>query len=309
LRNNLPYDITQDRFKLSADYRGPGSLKASAGAEYDVRDRNYREAVTTREATVWGRIALQPRDDLSLGLKLAHAERDHSTYGISVWIDSPQNLLLRKYNLAERQRDTAGLRADYTVNDKVSLGIGVDYANDDYGRSAIGLTDGRSLNLNADLSVALSEKTRVHLFAQAERVRSRQAGSQAVAAPDWTASTKDRVDLLGMGIKHALMADKLDVGADLMFTRSNSDVTVDTGVGGPLFPTATTALDSLKLYATYKLQDNLSLTGSFWYEDYQARDWRLDGVLPATVSNLLVFGEQAPRYRVSAVHLALRYRF
>lgn len=309
LRNNLPYDITQDRFKLSADYRGPGSLKASAGAEYDVRERNYQEAVTTRESTVWGRVALQPRDDLSLGLKLAHAERDHSTYGISVWIDSPQNLLLRKYNLAERQRDTAGLRADFTVNDKVSLGIGVDYSNDDYGQSTIGLTDGRSLNLGADLSVAISEKTRLHAFAQGEHVRSRQAGSQTVGAPDWTARTKDRVDLVGVGIKHAVIVDKFDVGADLMVTRSNSDVTVETGASGPLFPTASTSLDSLKLYATYKLQDNLSLTGSFWYEDYQSKDWRLDGVLPATVSNLLVFGEQAPRYRVSAVRLALRYRF
>lgn len=309
LRNNLPYDITQDRFKLSADYRGPGSLKASAGAEHDIRERNYQEAVTTRETTLWGRLSMQARDDLSLALKLAHAERDHSTYGISVWIDSPQNLLLRKYNLAERQRDTAGLRADFNVSETVNLGVGVDYSNDDYGQSAIGLTDGRSLSLGADLSVAFSEKTRLHVFAQGEHVRARQAGSQAVAAPDWTARTKDRVDLLGVGIKHAVIVDKLDVGADLMFTRSRSDVTVDTGAMGSLFPTASTSLDSLKLHATYKLRDNLSLIGSFWHERYDATDWRLDGVLPATVSNLLSFGEQPPRYTVNAVRLAMRYRF
>jgi MtrB/PioB family decaheme-associated outer membrane protein len=308
-RSNQPFSFWRDRFKLNADYRAPGNLKASAGAETDYQERTYQEVVSTRETTLWARVGLQPRDDLSLAFKLAHSQRDPSTYGVSTWIDSPQNPLLRKYNLAERQRDTAGLRADYSVNEKLSLGIGVDFANDDYGQSAIGLTEGRSLNVGADASLAVSEQTRVHLFVQSERIRSRQAGSQAFAAPDWTARNKDRFHMLGLGLKHTAIADKLDVGADLTFTRSNSDITVDTGVGGPPFPTATTSLDSLKLYATYKLNDKLSLTGSFWYEDYDSKDWRLDGVLPNTVSDLLAFGEQPPRYRVSVVRLALRYRF
>ena len=75
------------------------------------------------------------------------------------------------------------------------------------------------------------------------------------------------------------------------------------------FPTATTALDSLKLYATYRLKDNLSVTGSYWYEHYEAQDWRLDGVLPATIPNVLTFGEQPPHYRVNVFRVALRYRF
>jgi predicted porin len=165
------------------------------------------------------------------------------------------------------------------------------------------------VNVGADLALAFSEKTSLHLFAQGERIRSEQAGSQAFAAPDWTARTKDRIDLLGVGIKHAVIVDKFDVGADLTFTRSSSDVTVDSGASAPLFPSATTSLDSLKFYATYKLKDNLSLTGSYWYEDYDAKDWRLDGVLPGTAPNLLAFGEQPPRYRVHLLRVAMRYRF
>jgi len=310
LRSNEPYDNTQDRFKLSADYRGPGSVKTSVGIEQDNRRRNYQEVVETRETTLWGRVSAQPLENLSLTAKLAHGDRSRSAYGVSTWIDSPQNPLLRKFNLADRLRDSVGVRADITLNEKVSLGLGVDYANDDYDQSTIGLTAARSVNLGADLSVALSEQTRLHLFAQGERIRSDQGGSQAFAAADWSARSKDKVDLLGLGIKHAVIVDKLDVGADVLFSRSNSDITVDTGVSANAqFPTATTSLDSLKLYATYKLKDNLSLTGSYWYEHYASKDWHLDGVLPATVADLLTFGEQPPRYSVHLLRLALRYRF
>jgi MtrB/PioB family decaheme-associated outer membrane protein len=309
-RSNLPYRIIQDRIKLGADYRGPGSLKASAGAEFDQRERSYQEAVTTRETTLWGRVAGQARDDLSLALKLAHAQRDHSRYGVATWLDSPQNPLLRKANLAERQRDSASLRADYTASETISLGLTADFARDDYGRSAIGLTDGRRHSTGVDLSVAFTEKTRLQVFAHNERTDSRQAGSQTFAAPDWTARTRDRVELLGLGLQHVAMADKLDLAADVTRTRGRSDVAVDTGVSTtPLFPSAGTSVDSVRLRANYKLNEQLSLSASYWYEDYDAKDWHYDGVLPDTVSNLLTLGEPVPRYRVNVVRLALRYRF
>ena len=149
----------------------------------------------------------------------------------------------------------------------------------------------------------------MHLYAQAERVRSRQAGSQVFAQPDWLARNEDSVDLVGLGVKHVALKGKLTLGADLTFLRSRSDVTVDAGPVAPPFPTATTALDRLKVYATYRLKDNLSLIGSYWYERYDAEDWRLDGVLPATIPNLLAFGMQPPRYQVNVLGVALRYRF
>jgi hypothetical protein len=35
----------------------------------------------------------------------------------------------------------------------------------------------------------------------------------------------------------------------------------------------------------------------------------VEGVLPATIPNLLAFGEQPPHYTVNVVQVALRYRF
>jgi MtrB/PioB family decaheme-associated outer membrane protein len=307
-RSNQSFSFTQDRFKLNAEYRGPGSLKGSVGADQEYMKRTRQEVGTTRETTLGGRLAAQPRDDLSLAFKLAHAQRGHSTYGVATWIDPAENPLLRKYNQADRTRDTAGLRADLTVRESVTLGFNVDYAKDDYNRSVIGLIEARSVNVGADLSAALNEATQVHLFAQGERIRSKQAGSQLFAQPDWYGRSKDAVDTVGLGVKHGLPNGKYEMGADLVFARSRGDVAVD-GVSAAPFPTATTALDSLKLHASYRLTDSVSLMGSYWFEQYTAQDWRLDGVLPSTVPNLLSLGEQTPRYSVSIVRVALRYRF
>jgi MtrB/PioB family decaheme-associated outer membrane protein len=308
-RSNQPYSFKQDRFKLSADYRGPWSIKFAAGAEQDHRQRPSQEVGSTREATLWARISAQPIRNVSMALKLAHAERNASEYRALASIDPPENPLLRRYNMADRKRDTAGLRADLTVRENIGVGLHVDIANDDYRHSVIGLTDARSADLGVDVSAAIDDATQLHLFVQGERVRSRQAGSQLFGQPDWTGRTRDCVEMVGLGVKHAPPGGKVELGADLAVSRLRSDVTVDAGVAGPLFPPAKTSIDSVKVYATYRLSNTLSFTGSYWYEHYAAQDWHLAGVLPATVPNLLTLGEQPARYNVNVLRVALRYRF
>lgn len=308
-RSNQPYSFSQDQLKLGVDYRGDGSLKLAAGVDYDARHRTLQEVATTRETTLYARASAQAMDNLSLALKVAHADRGKTDYGIAVWVTPAENPLLRKYNMATRRRDTAAARADWTVSEGVSLGVDADLAYDDYPSSPIGLTDGQNVGIGADMAFALSEQTQLTMFARSDRLRSRQTGSQVFAQPDWSARNTDTTRLLGLGVRHAAIKDKLDIGADIAFIRSASTVVVDTGASGPLFPRATTAVDSLKVFATYRLREDLTLTGSFWHERYAARDWQLDGGLPATVANLLAFGEQAPRHQVNVLQLVLRYRF
>jgi MtrB/PioB family decaheme-associated outer membrane protein len=308
-RTNTPFSHWQDRFRLEADYRGPATLRLAGGAEFEQRERNYTEVVTTRETTVWGRVSMQPIPMLGLSLKLAHADRDHSTYGTAVWFGSPENPLLRKYNLAARLHDSAGLRADLTLSDTLSLGLSADYANDDYHRSVIGLTEARSRTVGVDMAWAASENTRLHAFAQGESIRSLQNGSQSVGLPDWSGRSKDRFEVLGLGVKHAAIPDKLDIGAELSSSRSRSDIDVRTVMMEPAFPRASTALDRIKLHAHYKLDDKISLTGILWHERYESVDWRNDGLVPTSLVNLLSFGTQSPGYKVTALGISLRYRF
>jgi len=310
-RSNTPFSYTIDRFKLIGDYVGglPGNMRLSGGAEQDNRDRTYQEVVTTRETTIWGKVAAQPGEKLTTSLKLAHSWRDNSTYGTSIWFGYAENPLLRKFYLADRQRDMVEGHLDYAFNEKVSLGVTADYANDDYNHSQVGLTSSKSANLAVELSVAFSEKTSGRGFVQSQWIRSEQNGSEAFAGPDWTGRVKDQFDTIGLGVKHVAIEKKLDIGADLSFSRSRSDISVDNALAAPPFPTAKTSLDSLTFYGLYKLKDNLSIAASYTYEHYDSQDWRYDGIGPSTVPSLLALGIQPPNYSVNVLRVALRYRF
>lgn len=308
-RTNLPYSFTQDKLKLSADYRALARVKASVGFDHDSHKRSFQEADKTREDTVWGKITARAVDNIDVTLKLAHGERDISGYQVVPGIFPPENPLLRKFNMADRTRDKAGLRADIAAADNVNIGLGVDASEDKYKDSTIGLTSAKDYNLNGDVSVILTEQTSVHFFANREVIKSRQVGSQTFSTPDWSGENKDTIDVVGIGVKHAAIKDKLDVGADYTVTRSRSEISVNTGAADPAFPDLSTSLRGLRLYAIYRLKDNVSLNGGYWYERYDSKNWMLDGVAPDTIPTVLTFGEQPPRYHVHVIRLSVRYKF
>jgi MtrB/PioB family decaheme-associated outer membrane protein len=309
-RTNQPFSYRTDRYKLNGDYHGPGTWKTSLGVDYEERMRTLQEVVYTRETTFWGQVGAQLPESVAWWLKLAHADRSSSTYGIATWVDPPENPLLRKYNLAERSRNEVKARGEWAVMEAVTIGLNYELDDDDYSKSTIGLLDGRTQDFGADVAWAISEKTRLFGYAQTERINSRQAGSQLFSTPDWYGYNKDQIDVFGLGIKHtAALKGKLDLGADFTLARSRSDVTVDAGPTEPPFPTTKTSRETLKLWADYRVKDNLSVIANYWYDHYTSQDWHLDGVQPGTIPNLLAFGEQPPHYRVHVFSVSLRYYF
>ena len=200
-------------------------------------------------------------------------------------------------------------RLDYAISEKISVGVSADYADDDYSKSSVGLTSARSANIAIELATVFTEKTQGRAYFQTQSVRSEQNGSEAFAAPDWTGRMKDTFDVFGIGVKHVAIPEKLEIGADFTVSRSKSEVAVDNVLAAPAFPNGKTKLETFKLYGTYNLKDNISITGSYQYEHYDTNDWRLDGIDPATVSNLLALGAQSPNYSVNVFRVAVRYRF
>lgn len=306
---NQRFSFTRDLIRLVADLKAGGSLRGAIGLDHDEIERTVQEVVTTRDTTVWMRVSARPLDGLSTSLKLLHGERQPNAYGTATWISPAENPALRKFNMATRVRDAAKAQLDATLGEGVGLTFTLDAANDGYGRSAVGLTASRTVSVGVDLSAAISDETQAHLFAQGEHIRSRQAGSQASAGTDWTATSRDRVHVFGAGLRHSALKGRLELGAELTFTRSWSDVRVDTGATDPGFPTARTQFDGARVSATWKLQDRVAIVGSYGYEDLRSNDWHLDGVTPGTVPVLLTLGDATPRYRANVLRVAMRYSF
>jgi len=308
-RTNLPYSFTQDKLKLSADYKAAPRMKASVGYDYDSVKRTFQEIEKTHEGTTWGRITSRALENVDLTLKYSHGNRSTSNYQPVFAITPPENPLLRRYNMADRTRDSGELRADIAASEKVSIGLQFAASEDDYSNSPIGLTDGTDFNMSGDLSLILTEQTSLHFFANRQIIKSEQSGSQTFSTPDWQGNNKDTIDFFGVGVKHAAIKGKLDLGADYAYTRTKSEITVTTAGVDSVFPNIYTSRNSVKLYADYHLKDGVSLRAGYWYESFDSDNWMLDGVAPNTIPNVLTFGNQAPNYNVNVIALSVRYKF
>ena len=306
-RTTLPYSFTENDFKLSADYRLVRSTKLGFGYDYETIERTYQEVDKTKENTLWANFTVRALDT-DLIFKIAGSNRDVSNYTPVPEIQPPENPLLRKYNMADRERLVSKMHASILPVENITLGLSVDYATDDYSDTQIGLTDGSEFSIHADAAMLLTETTNLHFFVGQQKIQSNQAGSQALSTPDWFADNDDTITTAGIGITQRIN-EQIDIGADFTVSRSVGEVTVTSGGIPSVFPDNVTNLDSLKLYANYQFKEAMSLYFGYWYESYDSSNWALDGVAPDTIPTLLSFGTESPSYDVSVIALALRYQF
>jgi len=308
-RVNLPYSFTRDLFKVSADYQIAPRDKASLGLDRDGQERSFQEVSKTTEDTAWIKYALR-RDVFDLSANFARARRDGSSYTPVPQISPPENPLLRKYNMADRERDLLGVRVAVTPLEPITMGFNYSRAKDNYDKSPVGMTYGKEFSQGVDFAAQVTDGTSVHFYYNMDEIKSRQAGAQSFTnVPDWSAENVDTIETAGLGLKHALIPEQVDVGADLATSHSVSDIKVSVTSADPLFPRIKSELTSLKLYATYKVKDDLIVRASLWHERYSSRNWAVDGVSPSTIPNVLALGETAPEYKVNAASVSLRYRF
>jgi MtrB/PioB family decaheme-associated outer membrane protein len=293
--------------KLGADYRLPKGARLSGGYDYDNHERTFQEVDETTEHTLWGRIVTRLTDKVHLTAKAAHAERDADAQQAVAEIDPPQNPLMTKYNLADRTRDSLALHAQLTPMERLSVGLGLDLADDDYTDSALGLTASQEWTLSADASLMVGDNTTLYMFFNHQKIESEQRGSQAFAVADWTLENDDTINTLGLGIKHRLVEKKIDLGADIVFSRSIGEIDFASNVTP--YPDLESKLTSIKLYADYRLRDAVTLRAVVWHQRYDTENWSLDGVTASTLPNGITFGETSQDYDVTAFLVSMRYAF
>ena len=308
-RRNLPYSFTDQTINLRGDYRISRQAKLSMGYEHEKKERSNQEVDETTEDSFWGKVIVRAGNSINFSIKASHAERDASGYNLVVETDPSQNPLLRKYNMADRDRNTGRISLGFNPHERVNIELSADRSRDDYTNSALGLTESSEVAYYADTSITLTPVSNLHAFASREQIESDQAGSEAFANPDWFSTNDDTIDTFGLGMKHQLIKDTLDIGADYTLSHSTGKVNMETTVPSADFPDLVSELDTVKIYANYRLKENLSLHTAYWYEHYHSTDWMLDELRPETISKVLSFGQSTPNYTVHSVKASVRYRF
>lgn len=305
-RTNTPYGFRRDRWRLSVEDRTVPRLRLGLGVDNDVRERHLYASSRTDEQRYWGRVGWRPLDGSDLRVRLSHAERDGAER-----IASPaapaQNPLLRSYQTADRDRDEA--RLDLSLGGgALTTAFNLAWARDEYPGTVVGRTGGEEFGYGADLALQPAEGWTVSAFASRYLLDTDQAGSQGFGLPDWFAEQEDATHTLGV---HAgwLAPRGLELGADYVFSASEGSIVMVAGSGEPAFPLLVTRWHDARLFGRYALRPELSLRLDLVRERYQARDWSLDGVGPATTGNLLWLGQGTQSGAVTAAILGLRYEF
>jgi MtrB/PioB family decaheme-associated outer membrane protein len=309
-RVNRPYGYEKTGGKLSADYRLTSRATVAAGGQLEQMERTYQEVDETTTTTLWGEARTTPTDLTTLRVRLTQERRRFDSYVPEVVPE--ENPLLRKFHLADRDRDALRVSGSYMPMDNLSLGLSVDVAKDDYMRSPVGLQDSRDVAYMLDASLVPWENASVYGFLGHERIESRMAGSQGTSAqPDWRASQRDTILTAGVGgeLRSIGFREGLDVGAEYAYSYGKGRISIDARDPAPGFPTLRTRLHSINLFGRYPMSEQLFVRVDYWFEWYRSADFFVDDVEPDTVPGLLSLGHDAPNYTVHVIGASVQYRF
>lgn len=309
MRRNLPYSFRTESYNAEGVWRLNRVAKVSMGYDFDVRERSYQEVKKTEEDIGWAKLRIRASNKLDLQFRYSKAQRDASGYNQIAEIEPGQNILMRKYNMADRDRSSSFAGASFYLHERVTIDVSVDSSRDHYTDSLIGLTRARDLTLNGDIAVAFSDALSGHLFATREKIQSKQVGSQSFSYPDWYSQNKDIIGTVGCGVNYSLNKEKITLSANYIESDSASDITVITYSVNGIYPPLTTNFRSFEANIDYALSETLTLTASAAYQRYEVEDWQTDDLTFNALTNQVGIGYNDLNYSLSAIIGSIRYSF
>jgi len=276
---------------------------------------------------------------------------------------------MRRFNMADRNRNKLRSSVNWDATDRLSLQGSFDYNKDDYKDSTYGLTDAESWALNFEGSFAASDDLALHAFYTHEENKSEsagisygsnsntafvgQAGNTIVSGGcfstvllknenakidpclNWSTDMRDKADTVGIGFTYKnLMAGRLDVLGDLLYTEARTDIGVSggsyvnnpfalaspappLGAGVPAVffipaastPTAKNTLFEARLSGRYAIDRASAVRLTYWYQHLKSNDYIYDGLQFGSLTNVMPTNQQPFNYNVHVVGLSYVYRW
>lgn len=307
---NIPYSFERGRLNLSGNFRLFDTVTISAGYDRTDYDRDFQEVASQTEDTGWGKLRWRPTPNLEATFKGGASSRDVDNYNAGVGLLFGQNPLMRKYNLADRNRDFAEVVLTASLTETpLSIGMTYFWAEDDYSESELGLIEASEDRFTVDFNWAVGERSSIYLTAGSEVLQSEQIGSETFAGPMWQASHDDDFINYGGGFRVAGMSDKLDLTFD--YTRSEGETEIlfaGQAVAAEPLPDLESTMDSLRLALQYNVSARMAIDVSARWERLEMEDWGLEGVAPDTISSVLTMGASPYDYDVWVFGIGFTYK-
>ena len=311
--SSVRYGYERTRLDAYGELRVFDWLYVSAGGEQDETRRSNLVTARSEETSGWGRLRVRPHATIEFTgtWGRSHIDADGGAYTVQAFVP-PENPLLRKFYLTNRDRDFADGTLTWTPW-RLSFALQGSYANDEYRLSLLGLNASRDYRYSGTGSWAVNDKVSLYAMMGYQNIVTEQAGQEGLpgTALPWSATHEDEFETAGGGVQWRDIGGKLDLGLDYTYAASTGQIDTTSAVPGVAgaFPLLRSKLNAVRFTAGYDVNERLRLHLSLAREDYSSSDWAIAGVGPATIGNLLALGADPYNYKVNVVGLAFRYRF
>ena len=307
----VQYGYERSRLDGYGEVRILDWLFLGAGGESDTVERRSQATDETEETAGYGQIRLRPWSSFEMRLRGGESHIEAGDYVVTPGAP-PENPLLRKFNQTNRDRDYADLRIGWSPS-KFAVALEGTYAYDAYRLSPLGLISGRDYRYAATVSMPFAETASVYLSGSLQNIATEQAGEETypTGGLPWQVLHEDEFTTIGGGVVWNDIAGKWDLSLDYTYAKAQGDIeslTTPPSVGGA-FPELATELNSLRLSASYDVNDRLRVGVAWTWEDYESSDWQIGGVEPATLPNLLSMSPDPYDYSVNVIGVSFSYRF
>ncbi|MGI2066361.1 MtrB/PioB family decaheme-associated outer membrane protein [Shewanella sp. MF08487] len=310
-RQNTPRDLERNTYKVNASYRIASGYRLQTGYDRKEVERTFSDREQTNDDNLWMKFNVRAVDNFNVNFKVEHANRSGSLYEASTLTSSENNSLLRKYYLADRDRNAFELKVIHTPTDWMSLDVTTRYAKDEYDNTKIGLTESEDYGYDANLNIQFNQYVDGYVYGSQQWINSHQVGSQSFSSPDWQDDIEDEFINLGAGLSYSgLMQDSLTLGIDYLFSNSISDTLLYNNVGNA--DTFSTYGDyysynhSASMYADYALSEEMALKLTYRYERYFDTDAANVGV--NDIPGMITLGDINHNYNAHQVMLSFTYK-
>ena len=305
---NSAYDYTRRDIKFRGEYRISYNLKFQGGIDTQRFERNNQDRNHTTTNKLWFRTRSRIGRDAKVDVELFTEERDGSSYNTNENSATPENPMMRKSNMADRDREGIKVQGSIFGGGTTDVGWEIEYSKDGYSDS-LGLEDSRYLRFGMNFTRLLNKNASLYASLYNEHIETDQNNSQSFSAPDWSASTEDTFTTATVGIVYPKIIGSIDATLDYTWSRSEGETDNNTSGLESSFPDLRTERHIINLGLSYPYSKSLSFGFDYMYENFESDDYALDGVEPDTVSNLMSLGADSYDYDVSVFYLSMRYQF
>lgn len=358
-RINLPYSLTRHLVNFDAAYALPLRSELGLGYEWELTERDYQEVHELQGNTLSAMLISRPTSYLNTRINYEHLWRDGSNYdGSKPFLQShtpefiqeefdafalpgsscalsgltPEECLfenhplLRKYYLANVRRDKVGALVTLLPRDDLTVALNLNWWDDDYYDSELGLTRAKHLSPGVDVAYMLNERVSTYAYYNYERSVSDSEGweySNIAQSLDptrkWSSKEKVHTHTAGTGFNLDVIRDRLGLGVDYLFARSVGAIDTVRAPGSALlapapFPDLLSKQHNVSVHTDYRFTDQLSMRVGYLFQYLETNDWAYDGLGPTSLTCsgsacVIGTGQKSPHYTAHVASWSVVYTF